>query len=311
MSVSGGEISWQMLRRIVHDWVGTAAELAEVKPLHGGSISSTVALTTTSNDRAVLKITQHRLDYSYTHEAYQLNVLRDIGIPAPQVYTCRIGTLDEPVSYLLLEYVDGINLSEAKAACSPDDYDRIQQHLAELLLQLHARTHSHYTRVTNGEREEFEAWPRFYRKLYEEILHGAERTALLPVKTRKLVAKLHEKLDRFLAHDDCPRLLHGDLWSSNVLAAQDSFGKWGTCALLDPLCRYGHVEAELAYVELFHTCNPAFLRTYQSVRRLPNEYHAIRKPIYQLYELLNHLQLFGGEYLKPLLQCAERVAQFV
>src|SRR5438874_1327027 len=103
MSVSGGDISWSTLRRIVHDWVGTAAELAEVKSLHGGSISSTVALTTTAGDRAVLKISQHRVDYSYAHEAYQLNVLRDIGIPAPQVYTSKLGTLDEPASYLLLE----------------------------------------------------------------------------------------------------------------------------------------------------------------------------------------------------------------
>src|SRR5207302_8880385 len=123
MSSPGGEISWQMLRRIVHDWVGAAAELVEVKPLAGGSINTTVALTTAAGDRAVLKVSPHRVDRSYVHEAYQLNVLRTIGLPAPQVHTCSIGTHDEPFSYLLLEFLDGVDLAEARSQCHPDDYD--------------------------------------------------------------------------------------------------------------------------------------------------------------------------------------------
>src|SRR5437016_5781812 len=123
MSVHGDEISWQMLRRIVHDWVGTAAELAEVKPLAGGSISTTVAITTNRGERAVLKVSQHRVDRSYVHEAYQLNVLRAVGLPTPQVYSCKVGTLDEPFSYLLMEFVDGADLAEARNRCTPEQYD--------------------------------------------------------------------------------------------------------------------------------------------------------------------------------------------
>src|SRR3954451_7487612 len=108
MSDHGGDISWQALRRIVHDWLGTAAELDEVKPFHGGSINSTLGLTTRAGERAVLKISPYRVDRSYVHEAYQLNVLRTIGVPAPQVYTCQVGSLDDPVSYLLLEHVQGM-----------------------------------------------------------------------------------------------------------------------------------------------------------------------------------------------------------
>src|SRR5947209_10280927 len=120
MAVSGGDISWQTLRRIVHDWVGTAAELEEVKPLHGGSINSTFALTTQGGDRAVLKISPYRVDRNYVHEAYQLNVLRTIGVPAPQVYTCRVGSLDDPMSYLLLEFIEGMDLAEAKGRSMPE-----------------------------------------------------------------------------------------------------------------------------------------------------------------------------------------------
>ncbi len=310
MAVSGGDISWQTLRRIVHDWVGTAAELAEVKSLHGGSISYTAALFTTAGDRAVLKISPHRVDHAYAQEAYQLNVLRGIGLPTPQVYSCKLGSLDDPVSYLLIEFIDGVDLTEAKQLCSPDDYDRVQMHLAELLLHLHSQTHSHYTRVTDGNRHEFDTWAAFYRACYGDIWSEAEKTSLLPVKVRKQIARLHERLERFIQHDDCPRLLHSDLWASKVLSKQDAFGKWGVSAVLDPMCKYGHFEAEIAYLELFSTAAPAFLRTYQSVRRLPSEYHSLRKHVYQLYELLNHLQLFGAKYLKPVLACAERLGQF-
>lgn len=300
-----------MLRRIVHDWVGTAAELAEVTPLHGGSINTTIAITTGAGDRAVLKISPHRVDRSYINEAYQLNVLRAIGIPAPQVYSCNIGSLDEPFSYLLMEYLDGVDLAKARARCAPDDFDHLQMHLAELMQTLHSQTHSHYTRVTEGERQEFESWPEFYRHVYDTIWQEVEKLPHLPVKMRKQIGKVHEKLDRLIAHGDEPRLVHSDVWATNVLAQPDAHGKWWVCGLVDPNCKYAHAESELAYMELFKTVTPAFMRAYQSGRKLPAEYHERRKHVYQLYELVNHFQLFGAEYVKPLQGVLEKVGRLV
>ena len=115
MSLQDSDISWQMLRRIVHDWAGTAAELIEVSPLDGGSVNTTLALKTSSGDRAVLKVCPHRVQRQFLTEAYQLNVLRTIGLPTPQVYVSRTGDLDSPVSYLLMEFVDGVDLARARA----------------------------------------------------------------------------------------------------------------------------------------------------------------------------------------------------
>lgn len=311
MAVHGDDISWQVLRRIVHDWVGSTAELAEVKPLSGGSINTTVVLTTTANDRAVLKILQHRVDRSYIHEAYQLNVMRGLGVPTPEVYGCTMGSLDEPFSYLLMEFVEGVDLAAAKGACDAGEYDHLQAHLADLMRTLHSQTHSHYTRLTEGEREEFSEWPAFYRRLYDEIWREAEKLPLLTVKTRKQIGRLHERLERFIDHSDCPRLVHSDLWSSNVLARLDHSGKWWVTAVLDPNCKYAHAESEIAYMELFRTVTPAFMRAYQAGGRLPAEYHEVRKHVYQLYELLNHVQLFGGEYVKPLHEVLEKLGRFI
>ena len=70
-------------------------------------------------------------------------------------------------------------------------------------------------------------------------------------------------------------------------------------------------EAEIAYLELFHTATPAFLKAYQQAHKLSPEYHRVRKPIYQLYSLLNHVRLFGHEYDKALLAQVDKVGALV
>jgi fructosamine-3-kinase len=307
MSLQDSDISWSMLRRIVHDWLGTAAELAEVNPLEGGSVNTPVSLKTTTGERAVLKISPHRVNRNYPAEAYQLNILREIGLPAPQVYASRVGDLDSPVSYLLMEFVDGVDLNTARRQCPPEEYDRLQMHLAELMLALHNNTHEVYTRLTDGERQEFASWPAFYRHVYDAHWHACEKDPRLPVKVRKTIGKIHERLERLIAHDDCPRLVHWDVWSTNILCKPDEQGRWWVSGILDPNCKYAHAEAEIAYMDLFHTITPAFLRAYQQARKLHPEYHRLRKHVYQLYELINHLNAFGPEYLKPLLGTVEKV----
>lgn len=292
----------------MHDWAGTAAELAEVKPLVGGCINITLALRTQDGSRAVLKISPHRISRAYPIEAWQLNVLRDAGLPAPRVYECRLGSLDAPFSYLLMEFIDGVDLVQARRQCSADQFDHLQMHLAELVVQLHERTAGHYRRVCPDDTPQFESWSAFYHDIYDPIWREIEKSPLLPIKCRKQIARLHDRLDHHLPNTDRPRLVHWDLWSTNLLAAPDSQGRWWITALLDPNCKYAHAEAEIAYMELFGTLNPAFLRAYQQTRKLSPEYHRLRKHIYQLYPLINHVNLFGTEYVKPLIGITEKLS---
>jgi fructosamine-3-kinase len=308
------DISWQVLRQIVHDWAGASADLSEVKTLDGGSVSNTLALTTTGGDRAVIKITPYRIDRSYADEAMQLNLLREAGVPAPRVYRWEIGTLDHPFSYLLMEFVEGVDLPRARECCGPDAFERVQAELAEVVLRMHANTSTHYHRLTHGEPKRYDAWAPCYRDIYDGVWHEVEKLTgplALPPKCRKTVNKVHERLEKLLAHGDQPRLVHWDIWGNNLLLRQGEDGNWHVAALLDPACKFAHCEAELAYMELFHTVTPAFMKAYQASRRLPAEYHHVRKPIYQLYEMLNHLRVFGHEYLKPTLAAVERVTQLV
>ena len=312
MSLHDSDISWHVLRGIVQDWAGTTAELAEVKSLEGGCISNTLAVTTNSGEHAVLKISPHRINRDYHREVYQLDLLRDLGIPTPNVYDCKIGSLEMPHSYILMEYIDGVDLAQAKRQCSPEEFDQLQCDLADVLLRMHANTSPTYARLTGPEAEQFESWPAFYRKVYDTIWHESEQDSTLPKHTRKLISKVHEKLDRLLMHDDVPRLVHWDIWATNLLAKKDDAdGKWKIAAVLDPNCKYAHVEAELAYMDMFHTSTPAFSKAYQAARRLGDEYHRVRKWIYQLYPMINHFHLFGHQYLAPLNAAAERAAALV
>ncbi len=311
MPLQDSDISWKMLRRIVHTTFGTSAELEEVRHLEGGCVNTTLAITTTTGERAVLKISPHRVNRHYLTEAYQLNILRGIGLPTPQVFVSKVGDLDDPISYLLMEFVDGVDLAHARRECSEEQYDHLQMHLADLTLAMHNNTHETYTRLTEGRREEFNSWPAFYRHVYDSHWHECERNPQIPIKVRKTIAKIHEHLEKLVGHDDCPRLVHWDVWSTNILCRADENGKWWVAGLVDPNCKYAHAEAEIAYMDLFHTITPAFLRAYQQARRLPDEYHRVRKHVYQLYELINHLNVFGAEYLKPLFAMVEKIGGMV
>ncbi len=91
-------------------------------------------------------------------------------------------------------------------------------------------------------------------------------------------------------HKPEPSLLHGDLWSGNA-----GFTAGGP-AIFDPAVYYGDREADLAMTELFGGFPEEFYDSYNEAFPLPKGY-AARKNLYNLYHLLNHLNLFGGSYL--------------
>jgi protein-ribulosamine 3-kinase len=107
---------------------------------------------------------------------------------------------------------------------------------------------------------------------------------------RKKMEKLYVHLPDILCMEQ-PALLHGDLWSGNVMA--DEHGK--PC-FIDPAVYYGHREAELAFTTLFGGFDAAFYESYHSHFPLSPGYEQ-RFDIYNLYPLLVHHNLFGGGYL--------------
>ncbi len=104
--------------------------------------------------------------------------------------------------------------------------------------------------------------------------------------------RLLEHLPVLLAdHHPEPALVHGDLWSGNAAATQS-----GVPIIFDPAAHFADRESDLAMMRLFGGFGPGCFAAYAEAWPLPAG-HEQRLPLYQLYHLLNHLNLFGSSYL--------------
>lgn len=302
------DVSWKMVEQVVHDWLGPAAHLTEICFLAGGMVNTTVRVRTDCKKDAVLKISPHRVNHSHEREARELAMLRELGVPVPQVLATKTASIEYAHSYLLIEFVEGMTLRDAQQHCSAEQWASLQAELADMALKIHSQQGDLYGRFEGAT---FTDWASFYRSLVDPLWQEAEKLHCLPIKTRKTITRIHDHLDRLLAHGDVPRLCHGDLWAGNVLCKPDEKGDWHITAVIDPELRFGHAEAELAYMDLSKTVNGAFKQAYQSQHRLPDNYHKVRKPIYQLYALINQLQLHGHTHAPRVIESAEKLATVV
>jgi fructosamine-3-kinase len=91
-------------------------------------------------------------------------------------------------------------------------------------------------------------------------------------------------------HNPTASMLHGDLWQGNTGFHNNQ------PVLYDPALYFGDRETDLAMTELFNRFPESFYQGYEDVWPLETDYQ-YRKPIYQLYHVLNHALLFGGHYL--------------
>jgi len=150
-----------------------------------------------------------------------------------------------------------------------------------------------------------ENWATFYaenRLQYQAEL--AEKNGYATQEMRILLDLLIMKIPDLLSGtEEKPSLLHGDLWCGNYLV--DVSGKpW----LIDPAVYYGHREADLAMTSLFGGFSETFYAAYKSAFPLSPDY-AVREPLYQLYHLLNHLNLFGTGFYGQVLAILKRYAR--
>ncbi len=105
---------------------------------------------------------------------------------------------------------------------------------------------------------------------------------------RRHAAPLREFLD---SAAPVPSLVHGDLWSGNVMCGEE-----GRIWLIDPAVYYGDADVDLAMSEMFGGFPAEFRAAYRACRPEPKQW-TVKKRIYNLYHYLNHLNLFGNGYL--------------
>lgn len=118
---------------------------------------------------------------------------------------------------------------------------------------------------------------------------------------RKQGGRLLELLPKLINHAPKPSLLHGDLWSGNI-----AFDSGQRPVIFDPAVYFGDRETDLAMTELFGGFGNRFYAAYNEIWPLDAGY-AQRRDLYNLYHILNHLNLFGGGYANQAQRIIDRL----
>ena len=265
--------------------------------ISGGSINQAQVLNLANGQRVFMKQNPSPPTDFFLAETRGLKLLAQAknGPRIPKPIAVQSGTRP---TFFLLEYIER----------SSED-ENFAERLALSLAELHRMSHEHYgldhdnyigsTPQKNALKKDGIVFFREQRIDFQRQL--ARRLGLLPVAIDKKIDSLCDDLGKFLnISGEQPALLHGDLWSGNYFP--DSEGK--PC-IFDPAVYYGLREADLAMTELFGRLPQKFYDVYQEVFPMNPGYDE-RKDLYNLYHLLNHLNIFGSSYLSSVQQIVKR-----
>ncbi|MDX8409299.1 MAG: fructosamine kinase family protein [Mariprofundales bacterium] len=278
---------WSEISAAVTQAIGRDFVVRQRVKVSGGSINSTFRIED-GNGSFLVKL--NSIDQLPMFEAEQegLAILRDAKAPVriPEVICCDKA---EDRAWLILEYIPLRPATDTTAAG-----------LGSAMAVVHRKTSEKFgwTRdnaigLTRQNNTQHTVWMDFFRDSRLAVqLRLAEENRLDMALLRKgeLVLPACEQL--LSGYQPAPSLLHGDLWSGNQAADKN-----GRPVVFDPAVYYGDRECDLAMTRLFGGIPDAFLRAYHDAYPIDPGFER-RLPLYNLYHLLNHANMFGGGYVR-------------
>lgn len=260
-------------------------EVEQIQSISGGSINDAYYVLTRDGEYFV-KTNKGVPSHFFRVEAKGLKEIEaseTIKVPHVHYYN---EPENQKTGILILDWVEG-----QKAPHTDEE-------LGHNLAKMHRTYHTHFGYGEDtfiGELPQpngwFDSWMTYYRerRLYPQYEMALERGRVTGTR-KKRMEQLLDQLDRWIPDSPRPSLLHGDLWGGNWIV-----GPGGAPYLIDPSILYGDHLFEMAFTELFGGFSHTFYRAYAEVFPLPDYYNDV-KPLYQLYYLLVHLNLFGEGY---------------
>ncbi len=296
---------------------GTSVAIAHTDRLSGGDINKAYGLTLTSGDHVFMKANSKENASFFTAEAASLSAIASTQtIKTPQILcTGTDDGEDVGYSFLLLKYIES---TEPKK----DYWETFGRELAYFHKADTKKIMDDFQSLDNGQiqgphrygffQDNFigsrpqintpsESWISFFRDC-RLVPQFKDADSYFTEKDRSQITKLLDHLEDFLTEGDFPSLLHGDLWKGNAMCSSNE-----TPVLIDPASYIGYFEADIAMTELFGGFPSKFYESYREVNPIDSGYED-RRDLYNLYHLLNHLNIFGQSYLNPVLSI---VAEYV
>ena len=266
-------------------------EPSQIVKLTGGDINE-VYQAFLPEKSVVIKINNTQtLPQLFEKEKQGLELLSKSTFIVPK--PLKIDTIDD-TPFLIMDYIEqGSELNWAV--------------FGEKLAQLHqiegkyfGLDHDNYIGSLEQINQECGAWSEFYTNHRLIALTAKARDqGLFEKKHCNWVEKLCQRLDELIP--DCkPSLIHGDLWSGNLLIHAS-----GHPVLIDPAVYYGHPEMDWAMLSLFGSYPVEALDHYQNLHPLEKGLNE-RIDIHQLYPLMVHLILFGAGYRSSILDTLKK-----
>jgi fructosamine-3-kinase len=269
------------VREAIEEALGT--RVLEARPVTGGDVNEAFRLELEGDAPMFVKTHPRPPQGFYEAEADGLALLRSTGaVRVPQV----LAVGDGRAPFLALEWIEAGPRTPA-----------FDDALGRALARMHGAARASFGHSRDNfigplpqPNAAMPTWPEFYRerRLAPVIAAAAAR---LDLEVRRSLDRLLPRVDELAATDEPPCVVHGDLWSGNVMADTA-----GAPCLVDPAAYAGNREVDLAMLMLFGAPSERFFSAYDEVApREPG--FAARVPLYQLYFLLVHVALFGAGYL--------------
>ena len=289
------------LKEVLRAKYGSSITVTGKTPVSGGDINRAYTLLLSDGSILFMKANRRENGDFFRAEAEGLEAMKRTGaVNVPDVIG---GGEDRNESFLLLEHV-------AEGRRTRGSSEKLGRGLAEMHMYntssftesgKYGFRHDNYIGAGFQCNTPGNKWSEFFinRRLRPQFEKAA---SYWDADFRKCIERFLDKAERYLEEPDRPSLLHGDLWAGNYMIDTD-----GEPWLIDPAVYVGHREADLAMTELFGGFDRSFYDAYRESAGI-DPYYSDRRDIYNLYHLLNHLNLFGGSYLYSVKSVVSRYA---
>lgn len=274
---------WTIIAAQISQFTRQPFILESLTPIEGGCINQTFCVRDHAQQYCV-KLNKASGLAMFEAEAAGLEAILDsASLRAPRPL-CFGSNPDH--AWLVLEFMDLHNRGDAAALGI--GLANMHRHTAEAFGWMRDNTIGS-TPQKNTTTSNWIAFWRQHRLGYQlSLAHKNGYAGSLQALGERLLSEFHRLFTDTLP---LPSLLHGDLWGGNY-----AFGPDGQPVIFDPAVYYGDREADLAMTELFDGFSPDFYAAYRDTWPVDAGY-ITRKQLYNLYHILNHLNLFGSQYL--------------